>query len=150
MTRNNQSRFDEIFDQLAGDLNRYGVGFDRVLDGFRSMAGNYDSYPPYNVEQLSADQYRVTLALAGFSKKDIDVTKEGSWLTISGQLKQEDDDAAVVQYLHRGIATRSFVRKVQLAEDIDVTGAIMENGLLYIDLVRIVPEEKKAKTIKIK
>lgn len=150
MTRTNLNKFDQIFDQIAGDLNRHGIGFERIFDGFRNMAGSYDSYPPYNVEQLSADQYRVTLALAGFDKKDIDVIKEGSWLTISGEVKQDDDDAVVVTYLHRGIATRSFVRKVQLATDIEVTGANMNSGLLFIDLARIVPEERRAKTIKIK
>jgi len=151
MTRTHQDKFDQIFDQLAGNLNRHGIGFDRIFDGFRNMAGTYDSYPPYNVEQLSADQYRVTLALAGFDKKDIDVLKEGNWLTITGEMKEDDDDeAAVVQYLYRGIATRSFVRKVQLATDIEVTGAAMVNGLLFIDLARLVPEERKPKTIKIK
>ena len=150
MTRTHSTKFDQIFDQIAGDLNRHGIGFDRFWDGFRNMAGTYDSYPPYNVEQLSADQYRVTLALAGFNKKDLEIVKEGSWLTIAGNIKEEDDEAAVVQYLHHGIATRSFVRKVQLATDIEVTGANMENGLLYIDLARIVPEERRAKTIKIK
>ena len=150
MTRTNLNKFDQIFDQLAGDLNCHGIGFDRIFDGFRNMAGTYDSYPPYNVEQLSADQYRVTLALAGFNKKEIDVVKEGSWLTVTGATKEDDGEAAVVQYLHHGIATRNFTRKIQLATDIEVTGANMENGLLYIDLARIVPEDKKAKTIKIK
>lgn len=151
MTRTQLHKYDQIFDQLAGNLNRHAIGFDRMFEGFRNLAGSYDSYPPYNVEQLSADQYRVTLALAGFGKKDIEVLKEGSWLTVTGATKERDDDeAGVVQYLHRGIATRNFVRKIQLADDIEVMGANMENGLLYIDLARIVPEERKAKTIKIK
>jgi molecular chaperone IbpA len=140
---------DDSFSKVLNDVHRAGVGFDRIFDGFRTTLGAYDSYPPYNVEQHSTDQFRITLALAGFSKEEISISKENDFITISG-VKEDNDDDPVVTYLHKGIATRSFERKLQIAPDIEVRSAEMENGLLHIDLLRIVPEEKKATQIKIK
>lgn len=140
---------DDTFSRVLHDVHRAGVGFDRIFDGFRTTLGAYDSYPPYNVEQYSADLFRITLALAGFSKDEIAVTKEQDWITISGT-KEESEDDPVVTYLHKGIATRSFERKLQVAPDIEVRSAEMKDGLLHIDLIRIVPDEKKPQTIKIK
>ena len=150
MTRTNLNRFDQAFQEIVGDMAKSVIGFDRVFDGFRSAIGTYDSYPPYNVEKLSADEYRVTLALAGFKKSDIEITKESNWLTISGSVEEATENTEVTELLHQGIAQRAFERKVQLAEDIEVTAASMKDGLLAIELVRVVPAEKKAKTIKIK
>ncbi len=150
MTRTNLNRFDQAFQEIVGDMAKSVIGFDRVFDGFRSAIGTYDSYPPYNVEKLSADEYRVTIALAGFKKSDIEITKVLNWLTISGSVEEATEDTEVTELLHQGIARRAFERKVQLAEDIEVTAASMKDGLLAIELVRVVPAEKKAKTIKIK
>ena len=150
MTRDNLRHFDEFLNQFSGDMAKSVIGFDRVFDGFRTAIGTYDSYPPYNVEKLSADEYRVSMALAGFKKDNIDVVKEGPLLFVSGKVDEPSDDEPVVTFLHQGIATRAFTRKIQLADDIEVGGASMKDGMLVIDLIRKIPEGKKAKTIKIK
>lgn len=150
MTRNNLKKFDQFFSEIAHDLSRSVIGFDRVFDGFRCAIGTYDSYPPYNVEKISSDKYRVTIALAGFGKENIEIIKVENWLKISGTVDGVDKDAGVSEFLYQGIAQRSFERKVQLAEDIEVTGASMNDGLLSIELTRVVPKEKQPKVIKIK
>ncbi len=150
MTRNNLNRFDRAFGEIMDDMARSVIGFDRVFDGFRSAIGTYDSYPPYNVEKLSDDSYRIIMALAGFRKENIEITKEGIWLMIAGKVDEPSDDDPITSLLHQGIALRAFTRKVQLADDIEVGGASMKDGLLSVDLNRVVPAGKKAKTIKIK
>lgn len=143
----NDTNFDRFVNNIQRDLERTFIGADRIFDGFRNAIGTYDSYPPYNIIKLDDDMYQVEMALAGFNKKDITVEKEGSVLTISGGVEELTEDRS---YLHRGIAARSFTRVVRLADDIDVGDAKMENGMLRIDLTRVVPEAKKARTIKIK
>merc|ERR1739841_305320 len=101
-------------------------------------------YPPYNIEKLTEDSYQITMAVAGFSEDDIDITIKENSLLISGQSGKETDDTDRT-YLHRGIASRSFERRFDLADHIIVTGADLENGLLNISLVREIPEEKKPK-----
>lgn len=150
MTRNKLHKFEELFDSVYGDLARTTVGFDRIFDGFRNSLGAFDGYPPYNLEKLDDDKYRITLALAGFSKEELDISKVGNWLTVISVVEEKLDESASSIFLHKGIARRSFERKIQLADDIEVKGATMKEGLLHIDLARVVPEEKKAKTIKIK
>ena len=122
------------------------LGFDhleRMLD--RASRASAEGYPPYNIEQTSENGLRITLAVAGFSMDDLSVTIEDNQLIIRG--KQEDDSADRI-YLHRGIAARQFQRAFVLAEGIDVVGAGLDNGLLHVDLERIVPEPE-VRTIKI-
>ncbi len=130
-------------------LHRFAVGFDRMqrqFDHALSMDDNQLSYPPYNIEALSDDDYRITMAVAGFSEADLDVTVKEDTLFISGKAENRDEKAT---YMHRGIAGRSFERRFELADHIKVVSAGLENGLLSIDLAREVPEEKKPRTIKI-
>src|SRR6201988_2344549 len=117
--------------------------FERALD--RVSKGSSDGYPPYNIEQLGENALRITLAVAGFSMADLSITVEDNQLVIRG--KQADDTQRV--YLHRGIAARQFQRSFILAEGIEVSGALLDNGLLHIDLVR--PEaENRVRTVEIK
>lgn len=117
--------------------------FERALDRVSKTAS--DGYPPYNVEQVSEDHLRITLAVAGFRAEDLEVRVEDTQLTIRG--KQQDDRERV--YLHRGIASRQFQRSFVLSEGIEVAGAALDNGLLHIDLVRRRPEPE-VRTVEIK
>lgn len=134
-------------------LMRQSVGFDRFNDLFETMLSDknerFDAYPPYNIEKSDEDHYRVVMAVAGFSDKDIDITVEGEQLTVSGKIVDETEDEDKT-YLHRGIAARSFTRTFRLADHIQVKEADMKDGLLAIDLERVVPEEKKPRMIPIK
>lgn len=112
--------------------------FERMLDRI-SKTGN-DGYPPYNIEQVGENGLRITLAVAGFSMDDLIVTVENSQLTIRG--KQGEDDAGRV-FLHRGIAARQFLRTFLLAEGIEVVDALLDNGLLHVDLERPAPESRQ-------
>jgi HSP20 family molecular chaperone IbpA len=118
--------------------------FERALDRVSKVSS--DGYPPYNIEQLGENALRITLAVAGFTMRDLGITVEDNQLVVRG--KQTDDDTQRV-YLHRGIAARQFQRSFVLAEGIEVSGAWLDNGLLHIDLVR--PEvEARVRTIEIK
>lgn len=114
------------------------LGFDQLerLVERTAKSGN-DGYPPYNIEQASENRYRITLALAGFQEEDLSITVENRQLVIRG--RQRDDTEGQV-FLHRGIATRQFQRSFVLADGVDVSGAIMENGLLHVDLKRDLPD----------
>lgn len=132
---------------------RSTIGFDRMarlVDAAyqASEASAQPSYPPYDIEKLDEDSYRITMAVAGFPESDIDVTVKENTLAVSGNV-EKDDGASVPTFLHRGIAGRAFERKFDLADHIIVTGAEMENGLLHIDLVRDVPEEKRPRKIEV-
>ena len=132
---------------------RSTIGFDRMarlVDAAyqASEASAQPSYPPYDIEKLDEDSYRITMAVAGFSDSDIDVTVKENALSVSGNV-EKDDGASAPTFLHRGIAGRAFERKFDLADHIIVTGAEMENGLLHIDLVRDVPEEKRPRKIEV-
>ncbi len=130
-------------------LFRSSVGFDnltRVLDAVTRYDDAQVAYPPYNIVKESEDDYRITFAVAGFGQDDIALTVENNTLTVKGKVNQDNDSA---QYLHRGIAGRSFERRFQLADHIQVTDAVMENGLLHVELKREVPEALKPRTIEI-
>ena len=129
-------------------LMRSTVGFDRIEQLFRGMerASTESGFPPYNIVKSDADHYRITMAVAGFTEDQIDIVANQNTLKISGKSADEKDE---VEYLHRGLAARSFVQNFELAETIKVVGASMENGLLHIDLVREIPEELKPRTIEI-
>ncbi|HXF88687.1 MAG TPA: Hsp20 family protein [Xanthobacteraceae bacterium] len=128
-------------------LWRSTVGFDRVFDliddALRGNGG--DNYPPYNIERLGEDEYRITLALAGFKPEDITVTVEQDVLTVEGRKAETGDE----NYLYQGIPARPFRRVFNLADYVQVKGASLADGLLTIDLVREVPEEMKPRRIAI-
>jgi molecular chaperone IbpA len=129
-------------------LYRSAIGFDRLAQLFDSAqrADSQPSYPPYNIELVAEDKYRITMAVAGFSSAEIDIEAENDTLKIVGR-KQKEEGAA--NFLHRGIAARDFEQRFQLANHIKVVGAQMENGLLNIELVREVPEALKVRKIEI-
>lgn len=110
--------------------------FERALD--RASRASSEGYPPYNIEQLGETQIRITIAVAGFSMEDLSVQLEQNQLVIRGKRQNDEDENRV--FLHRGIATRQFQRAFILSEDIEVVGAQMDNGLLHVDLRRIMPE----------
>ncbi len=124
-------------------LYRTAIGFDRLAQMLNS-ADSQPSYPPYNIELVSEDQYRIVMALAGFSREEIDITFERDSLTVVGR-KQKD--ATERTYLHRGIAARDFEQRFQLANHVKVTGASFDNGMLTIELVREIPEALKPRKI---
>lgn len=132
-------------------LFRRTVGFDRFNDLFESAFRDeqVESYPPYNIEKLGADNYRITMAVAGFGIEDLNITAQGNELKVSGRHTKKED-ASGVEYLHRGIATRAFERTFQLADHVKVVSAEMENGLLNIALVHEVPEAAKPRMIEIR
>lgn len=119
--------------------------FERVLDRVAKMPA--EGYPPYNIEQTGEDRLRITLAVAGFNENDLSIQIEGNQLVIRGK-QQEDGDADRV-FIHRGIATRQFQRSFVLADGIEVEGAELDNGLLYIDLLRPLAEER-VRTVEIR
>lgn len=130
-------------------LYRATVGFDQIadmMDRVLSSDISQPAYPPYNIEKTADDAYRISIAVAGFSDADLCVeVKEGA-LIVSARKAEDDDDKT---YLHRGIATRAFERKFQLADHVRVTGAAHADGMLHIDLVREVPEALKPRRIQI-
>lgn len=128
-------------------LFRSSVGFDRIVDMLEnaSRATAVDNWPPYDIARAGEDDYRVTMAVAGFSQDELSITQEQNVLMVSGHKAEEDTG----EYLHRGIAGRTFQRRFQLADHVKVTGAVLENGLLTIDLKREIPEEMKPRRIEI-
>lgn len=129
-------------------LFRSTVGFDRMQRMMESAmrAEGQNGYPPYNIEARGEDAYRITMAVAGFSPEDLDVTQAENTLVITGNAHADDEGVA---FLHRGIAGRSFERRFDLADHIKVADAGLENGLLSVNLVREIPEEKKPRKIAI-
>ena len=128
---------------------RSTIGFDRLFDlletSARSAAAS-DNYPPFNLERVAEDRYRITLAVAGFRPDDIEIVAQNNQLTVSGR---KGDDADTGRYLHRGIATRAFERRFQLADFVVVQDADFDNGLLRISLKREIPEAMKPRRIEI-
>jgi molecular chaperone IbpA len=128
---------------------RSTVGFDRLFDLLDSAAGfDADSvaYPPYNIERLGDNEYRITMAVAGFGEDELKIDVKEQSLTVRGEKKADDKQR---QFLHRGIAGRSFERRFQLADHVEVKGADLKDGLLHVDLVRNVPERLKPRVIAI-
>ena len=128
-------------------LFRSSVGFDRIFDLLENATRvqALDNWPPYNIEKVGEDQYRITMAVAGFSPDELNLTSQPNWLVVSGQKQGEES----TQYLHRGIATRSFERRFELADHVKVRDARLDNGLLTIELVREVPEEMRPRRIEV-
>jgi molecular chaperone IbpA len=131
-------------------LFRTSVGYDRLASLLNSAhrVEQGSSFPPYNIQKAGEDRYRITMAVAGFSDADIKITTENSKLTVTGE-KPEEDSGEDNGYLYRGIATRSFERRFNLADHVRVTGARLDNGLLHIELEREIPEAMKPRSIDI-
>jgi molecular chaperone IbpA len=130
-------------------LYRTSVGFDR-LASMLSSASRVEQgggYPPYNIRSLDENNYQITMAVAGFSEADLEISTEQNVLSVTG--KRADEDAEDGNFLHRGIATRSFERRFNLADYVKVTGAQLENGLLHITLEREIPEAMRPRKIEI-
>lgn len=129
-------------------LYRTAIGFDRLARLLNDVQRNDNevSYPPYNVELIDENQYRIVMAVAGFESSELDIETEQQVLKVVGRKAKKEADAT---YLHRGIATRDFEHKFQLADHVKVTNAQLENGLLVVDLVREVPEALKPRKVKI-
>ena len=138
------SKSISLFDHI-NSLTPYSIGFDTVFDRLSQNIDN-SSYPPYNIRKVGEFDYTIELVLAGFSKKDIEVKVVEGVITIKSIKENSEDD----ETLYRGISYRKFTKKFSLADDMEVKGAKLDNGLLSIDLERIVPEEKKPRTIDIK
>ena len=128
-------------------LYRNTVGFDRMFDLLENV-GKVEAggYPPYNIERLDEDEYRITLAVAGFSHADLDIEVHENTLTVAGVRPEGEEQRT---FLHQGIAGRSFERRFQLADHVKIEGATLVNGLLNIELKREIPEAKKPRKISI-
>lgn len=130
-------------------LYRATVGFDRMadlVDRVMTQDLGASTYPPYNIEKTGDDAYRISIAVAGFSEADLNVEQREAELVVTAKRAAEDGEKS---YLHRGIATRAFEKKFQLADHVRVTAASHENGMLHVDLVREVPEALKPRRIEI-
>lgn len=131
-------------------LFRHTVGFDRMqrlLDAaMRHDGASAQSYPPYNIETRGDNAYRISMAVAGFSSSELSVTVKEQTLLVTGHTAPSEEET---NYLHRGIAARNFERRFELAEGVEVAGSSLVNGLLHIDLERVIPEEKQTRSIEI-
>lgn len=137
-----------IYDDVFGKSFPFAIGFDRTLQLLNRAEHLHDSpnYPPYNIVKHDAENFSVELAVAGFSKDEISITKEKEVLKISGKKEEQDEK----DFVHNGLSSRAFTRNFTLADDIVVKGADMKDGILNVSLERIIPEEDKPVEIKIK
>ena len=141
---------------IINSLRPFSIGFDDMFDQFENMLGNgnlamQSNYPPYNIRKTGNDKYSIEVALAGFSKKDVEVEFEDNLLTVrTKQVNKSEDKNVNGEILHKGISQRQFARSFTIADDVKVNGAELKDGLLTIACERIVPEYKKKKLIEIK
>jgi len=135
-------------------LRPFSVGFDSIFDEFDRMLESTErystNYPPYNIKRVNDTDYRIEVALAGYDKDDIEVELKDSALTVRNKTKEQTIDEKGNGVIHKGISTRQFERAFTISEDIKVKDAELKNGLLTIDLERIIPDEKKPRLIDIK
>ena len=135
-------------------LRPFSVGFDSIFDEFDRMLESTErystNYPPYNIKRVNDTNYRIEVALAGYDKDDIEVELKDSALTVRNKTKEQSIDEKGNGVIHKGISTRQFERAFTISEDIKVKDAELKNGLLTIDLERIIPDEKKTRLIDIK
>lgn len=131
-------------------LYRSTVGFDRLFSMLDQVGGvdSAPSYPPYNIERTSESTYRISIAVAGFSDADLSIESKENVLTVRGEKKERAEERKA-EVLYQGIAARSFERRFQLADHVEVKGAVLESGLLHIDLARELPEAMKPRQIPI-
>ena len=133
-------------------LFRSTIGFDRLtrlLDAATRVDSDSLGYPPYDIEKTGDDAYRLTMAVAGFSPSELDITVHENTLLVTGKARKEEEKKNGYGYLHRGIARRAFERRFSLADHMKVTGANLDNGMLHVDLVHEVPEAAKPRKIAI-
>jgi molecular chaperone IbpA len=133
-------------------IHKFGIGFDNILDELMRVNAQQanTNYPPYNIVKHDEDRFAIEVAVAGFREGDINITVEKNVLTVKGEQVQDLGELEKeVEYLHRGISARNFIRTFTLADHVEVVGAAIENGILRIELERQVPEEQKPKTIAI-
>ena len=134
-------------------LTKFGIGFDNMFDDLMRVSAQQSStnYPPYDIVQVSDDEYMISVAVAGFGYDNLSVTKDKKILVIEGQHSREtvENEDSTAKYLHKGISERSFRREFQLADHVEITGAHLELGILSVHLKREVPEEAKPKSIAI-
>lgn len=138
----------KIDQNVLSQLNRALIGFDRMFDAYESRLHNSTGYPPYNIVRTGENQYLIEMAVAGFKKSEITVEVEQNQLTIRGQ-SETPNESTTREYLHRGLSSRDFARTFPLAEHIVVKEARIENGVLTVELERIIPESLKARVIDI-
>ena len=141
----NWNDFVSAFPQIESRL----IGFDRVFDAVTRLhtveGGQSNSFPPYNIKKLDAENYEIQIALAGFSKSELDIVVEDGNLVVKGEQEKSEDD-----FLHKGIAERNFTRTWSLADTVKVSGSELKDGVLTINLVNKIPDELKPQSIKIK
>ena len=139
---------------IWNSLRPFSVGFDSIFDEFDRMLESTErystNYPPYNIKRVNDTDYRIEVALAGYSRDDIEVELKDSALTVRNKSKEQTVDEKGNGVIHKGISTRQFERAFTISEDIKVKDAELKNGLLTIDLERIIPDEKKPRLIEIK
>ena len=145
---------------IFNQLRPLSVGFDDVFDHFESMFDydmvNVSNYPPYNIVKTGSNKFDIEVALAGFNKKDIDVTSENGMLTIESKVKSVVNDSVGAdakkdeKMVHKGISKRYFKKSFTIADDVEIKGAELKDGMLRVSMEKIVPEAKKLKTIEIK
>ena len=135
-------------------LRPFSVGFDSIFDEFDRMLESTEryssNYPPYNIKRVNDTDYRIEVALAGYSKDDIEIELKDSTLTVRNKAADKTIDEKGNGVIHKGISTRQFERSFTISEDIKVKNAELKNGLLVIELERIIPDEKKPRLINIK
>ena len=130
---------------IFGQFRPFAIGFDRYFEDLERMSNiSQTNYPPYNVVKEDDEHFSVELAVAGFSKKDVSITKEKNVLVIEGKVEDESKD-----FVHKGLASRAFKRSFTLADDVEISGASLKDGILKVSLERIIPEEDKPVSIKI-
>tara|TARA_B100001121_G_scaffold263920_1_gene245042 strand:+ start:269 stop:754 length:486 start_codon:yes stop_codon:yes gene_type:complete len=141
---------------IFNSLKPFSIGFDDMFEQFESLLGNgsltmQSNYPPYNIRKTGKDKYSIEVALAGFSKKDVEVEFEDNLLTVrTKQVNKSDNQNENGEIIHKGISQRQFARSFTVADDVKVNGAELKDGLLTIACERIVPDYKKKKLIEIK
>ena len=145
--RNTLTLGNTAFDEIMRDLNRFAVGFEptfKIIDNIRNTSSS-SGFPPYDLEQVSDNHYRLSMAVAGYGPDDLDITQSDGLLTVEGKVNKDENKT----YLYKGIAGRSFKRSFYLNHWVRVTGSTLENGILVIDFVQEVPEALKPRKISI-
>lgn len=132
-------------------LYRSTVGFDRLFSALDQLSGvdGGQAYPPYNIERTGENEYRITVAVAGFTQDDLTIETKEHMLSIRGGKQEAEKAEGKREFLHQGIAARAFERRFQLADGVQVKGAALEHGLLHVELERVIPEAKKPRLIPI-
>ena len=134
-----------IYEETFGRFSPFSIGFDRLFQQLQAQyVVNQQNYPPYNIVKVDDENFVIELAIAGFDKKEVNVELEKNVLKIEGKSKDDDKD-----FIHKGLASRSFERQFTLADDVEVSGGKLENGVLKVELKRVIPEEDKPIKIKI-